>query len=133
MTADHVFVYGTLKPGERNAHVARRAGTHTSREAILHGFDLYDLHPEGYPCIVPGPSNAVIHGHVLTFDDWRQAQPHLDRLEGTHLTPPLYHRVRATAITADGSQQVWVYTYARPHRLTTPGATPLPNGHWPPS
>lgn len=133
MTTDHVFVYGTLKPGQRNAHVARRAGPHTTRQATLTGYHLYHLHPEGYPCITPGPQDAIVHGHILTYEHWRKAQPHLDRLEGTHLQPPLYHRQRATAHTTDGPQQVWVYTYARPQRLTHPGATPLPNGTWPPS
>ncbi|PYE54099.1 gamma-glutamylcyclotransferase family protein [Deinococcus yavapaiensis] len=133
MTADHIFVYGTLKPGQRNHHIATRAGPHTTREATLTGYHLYHLHPENYPCITPGPPDATIHGYILTYHDWHAAHPHLDQLEGTHLTPPLYHRQRATATTPHGPQHVWIYTYAHPHRLTTPTATHLPHGHWPPS
>ena len=133
MTTDHVFVYGTLKPGGRNHHIAKRAGPHTTREATLTGYHLYHLHPENYPCITPGSPHAVVHGYILTYQNWPNAMPHLDRLEGTHLTPPLYHRTRTTATTTQGRQTVWVYTYAHPHRLTQPGATHHPNGHWPQS
>lgn len=132
-----VFVYGTLLPGERNAHVAARG--FTARPATLRGFTLHHLHPEGYPALSPGPADAVVRGAVLTYDPqaWEAALPGLDDLEGLHETPPLYTRQLAV-LTLDGPDSpasggeltAWVYVYARAARLLAPGARVVPNGDW---
>jgi gamma-glutamylcyclotransferase (GGCT)/AIG2-like uncharacterized protein YtfP len=59
-----VFVYGTLKPGERNYAVCA-AEVIAVRPAIAFG-QLFHL-PLGYPAMTPG--TAAIRGFVLSFDD----------------------------------------------------------------
>ncbi|GGS05990.1 gamma-glutamylcyclotransferase family protein [Deinococcus sedimenti] len=123
-----VFVYGTLLPGERNAHVAARG--FTARPATLRGFTLHHLHPEGYPALSPGPADAAVRGAVLSYDppEWEAALP---GLEGLHDSPPLYTRQLAP-VTLDGGGElaVWVYVYARKDRLRAPGASVVPSGDW---
>ena len=125
MSADvvHVFVYGTLQTGGSNAAVARRAGLFRAAPAVVRGYRIYDLQPEGYPAVVPGA--GVVYGEVLAL-----AGPldEMDALEGLDLTPPLYRRVRCRP---EGAGEAWLYVYARPERLAAPGATWLPAGRWP--
>ncbi|ULH14583.1 gamma-glutamylcyclotransferase [Deinococcus sp. KNUC1210] len=127
-----VFVYGTLMPGERNAWVAHTAAPPVRAErARLSGYTLYDLRPEGYPALIENTSEAAVEGWVLHYGEgWEAALPHLDDLEGLHLTPPLYHRQQATAETESGPQTVWVYVYARLDRLQTSGAVVVASGRW---
>ena len=123
--AHRVFVYGTLIPGQKNVAVAERAGMVSATSAIVHGYRLYQLEPEGYPALVCGP--GVVHGSVLELTG---SLDELDELEGVHLRPPLYDRVRCAP---DGLDEAWVYRYARPERLSAPGATWIPDGRWVPN
>ncbi|GGR01701.1 gamma-glutamylcyclotransferase family protein [Deinococcus ruber] len=131
-----VFVYGTLMPGERNAWVAHTAAPPLRAErAQLRGYTLYDLRPEGYPALTENsPATAAqttVEGWVLHYGEgWEMALPHLDDLEGLHLTPPLYHRQQASAATERGPKMVWVYVYARTDRLLQPGAVVVLSGRW---
>nr|WP_281260149.1 gamma-glutamylcyclotransferase family protein [Deinococcus planocerae] len=128
-----VFVYGTLMPGERNAHVAARGGAFVARPAHLPGFRLLHLLPEAYPAVVPGSAEDGVRGHVLTYapEDWGAALPFLDALEGVGEVPPLYTRERVTVTLEGGeTQAAWVYVYANAPRLACPGVVPLPDGDW---
>ncbi|PTA68752.1 gamma-glutamylcyclotransferase family protein [Deinococcus arcticus] len=128
-----VFVYGTLMPGERNAHVATRGGAVLAQGAGLRGYALYHLSPEAYPALVPGPPGATVRGQLLTYTPaaWRVALPFLDDLEGLHETPPLYTRSLVTLqLDSGGEAPGWVYVYARAERLGQPGAQPVPSGDW---
>lgn len=128
-----VFVYGTLRPGGRNAALAARFGLPEARAATLSGFRLLHLSPENYPALVPGEAGGRVHGEVLTYapEVWAQVLPLLDALEGVGESPPLYHRQRVTvALAAGGSEEGWTYVYARAARLTHPGVTPVPSGDW---
>ncbi|WP_147370714.1 gamma-glutamylcyclotransferase family protein, partial [Meiothermus taiwanensis] len=54
-----VFVYGTLKQGERNFQVSKEAGWLRSAEAYIEGFQLFHIpkgkgRPYAYPGVVPG-------------------------------------------------------------------------------
>ncbi|MBZ9750498.1 gamma-glutamylcyclotransferase [Deinococcus sp. HMF7604] len=127
-----VFVYGTLMPGERNAHLTA-AGVPQAQPATLRGFTLYHLHPEAYPALQAGPAEAQVRGVLLTYgpDAWAAALPQLDELEGVGEQPPLYTREVAT-LQLDSGEEVaaWVYIYARPDRLAQPGAAPVAGGDW---
>jgi gamma-glutamylcyclotransferase (GGCT)/AIG2-like uncharacterized protein YtfP len=127
-----VFVYGTLMPGERNAHVARQGGPFTAQPATLPGHRLLHLHPEGYPAVIPGAPADTVRGMALTYAPhaWAAALVFLDALEGVRDTPPLYTRDRVTLHTGAGLLPAWVYVYARADRLARPGATPVPGGDW---
>lgn len=122
-----VFVYGTLKPGEKNAHVADLGGPFAAREAWLEGFRLYDLRPEGYPAMVRGAGR--VHGVVLRFENISRALPHLDRLEGIEDTPPLYERVLVEV--SPRRERCWTYLYLRKARLAMRGSRPVEGGIWP--
>lgn len=125
----YVFVYGTLKPGERNDHVAYNAGRFEAEPAYVDKMTLYHLEPENYPAMVWG--RGRVEGVLLRYDDIAAALPVLDELEGCHLSPPEYTRVELMVypqkITA------WGYLYARLGRLEPPGALYLATGRWPPS
>lgn len=121
-----VFVYGTLKPTERNHAVARFGGVFEVREAYLDGFVLYGLEPEGYPAIIPG--SGRVHGVLLDYQDIATALPFLDELEALGETPPLYARIQALALPMQ--EEVWAYVHARQERLLRPGATRIVNGRW---
>ena len=121
-----VFVYGTLKPGGKNFHVARLGGAFSVREACVEGMRLYALEPEAYPAMILG--EGWVHGFVLDYEDIGTALPHLDALEGLDLFPPLYHRVLVEVHPT--RETVWTYLYARRERLSAPGVTFLPHGIW---
>ncbi|ANC72415.1 gamma-glutamylcyclotransferase family protein [Deinococcus radiodurans] len=128
-----VFVYGTLLPGERNAHIAAQGGEFTVRPATLRGFRLFDLRPESYPGIVPGAADDLIHGALLTYGpaDWEQALALLDELEGVDEMPPVYTREQVR-LTLEGGETLtaWVYVYALADRLRQTGAVLVPEGDW---
>ncbi|WP_237724783.1 gamma-glutamylcyclotransferase family protein [Deinococcus alpinitundrae] len=128
-----VFVYGTLMPGERWESVARQGGEYQAQMAQLGGVVLADLRPEGYPALFEEPqASSVVHGWLYTYTaaSWPRALPFLDDLEGLHLSPPLYQRVRVSVQTADGLAPAWVYLYARPGRRQAPGFVPVVSGRW---
>lgn len=123
-----VFVYGTLKPGERNHGVIGRGGSFSCEEAHISGFDIYHFHPENYPGILQG--DGVVHGWIITYSDISKAMPYLDELEGTSMEPPLYNRV--LTIAQPQGTPVWVYVYGRPERCRQPSARRVASGNWSP-
>ena len=128
-----VFVYGTLLPGERNAHIAARGARHDSCAARLSGFRLFHLSPEGYPAIVAGETGDTVFGAALTYApaDWPAARRWLDELEGVDETPPLYTREQVTLTLGGGeAAPAWVYVYAQTQRLGQPGAERVLSGDW---
>ncbi|KEF33460.1 hypothetical protein RDMS_12330 [Deinococcus sp. RL] len=128
-----VFVYGTLRPGERNAALTTRFGPPTVQRATLPAFRLFHLMPEGYPAIVPGDVGQGVRGEVLSYslEVWRQLLPLLDALEGVEETPPLYRRERVRVTLAlGGAAEVWTYVYARAARLEQSGAVLVSSGDW---
>ena len=146
-----VFVYGTLKRGQRN-HDPYCTGALNIRRATAFGW-LYEL-PFGFPAlVVPAetilavgtgdyagdagkqrsevgmslPSEAVAHGELLTFDDPKARLPALDGLEGFRPGEPgLYRRV-LIPVHADG-ESLLAWAYAAEH----PAGNYLPGGTWPP-
>ena len=128
-----VFVYGTLMPGERNAHIAALGGHFQARPAVLSGYRLLHLWPEAYPAVVPGDGGEAVSGFALTYApaDWPLALPFLDELDGVDETPPLYTREQVT-LTLEGGETLpaGVYVYALAERLKSPGVIPVPGGDW---
>jgi gamma-glutamylcyclotransferase (GGCT)/AIG2-like uncharacterized protein YtfP len=147
-----VFVYGTLKRGERN-HYSFCKGMLHAREATVRG-RLYGL-PFGFPAlVVPKVSvlavgttdyladaerqrssvpatvpirESQVHGELLTFDDPLERLPALDSLEGFRPgEKTLYRRVLIAAWTEVETVSAWVYAIERP------SGQRLPGGRWPP-
>lgn len=147
-----IFVYGTLKRGERN-HDRFCRGVLRVREATVRG-QLYDL-PFGFPALVvpeesilatgtadyladakrqrsavPNPDQireSVVHGELLTFGDPLNRLPSLDGLEGFHPGEKTLYRRILIPVQADGETlPAWAYAVERP------SGEHLPGGRWPP-
>src|SRR5262245_31317708 len=85
MPATRVFVYGTLKRGQRNHHYLH-GQVFLGEAATLPHYRLLDSGP--YPCLVKDPLRGLaVQGEVWEVDD--DVLPRLDRLEEV---PDLYHR-----------------------------------------
>jgi gamma-glutamylcyclotransferase (GGCT)/AIG2-like uncharacterized protein YtfP len=117
-----VFVYGTLKRGERNHPLV---ADHLLRAVpgYVEGFALYHLPPGGerpyaYPAMVPGEGR--VFGEVLFLQE--EALPLLDALEEEGVE---YRRVRVRVRTAEGEVEAWTYLY-----LEEPQGVLLPEGVW---
>lgn len=95
-----VFVYGTLRKGEHNAHVL---GDSPYCGKASTAADYQMLHLGGFPAIIPAVDGGVsIVGEVYECD--AQTMIDLDRLEGA---PDFYHRDVITL--PDNGDQVCVY------------------------
>jgi len=112
-----VFVYGTLRRGEKN-HRRYLAGRYRScTPATLRGRLFFEPR-EGYPYLVP--ASGIVHGEVFELDPATAAATlrKLDRLEDydpDDETGSLYLRREADALLADGSTvRVWVYFWNGP-------------------
>jgi gamma-glutamylcyclotransferase (GGCT)/AIG2-like uncharacterized protein YtfP len=152
-----VFVYGTLKRGQRN-HERFCRGALTVREATVRG-RLYDL-PFGFPALVVpkedvwatgtknylfdartrshpqtepqkvSPDWDMVYGELFTFDDPEKRLSDLDALEGFRPDESgLYRRVLVPAMLAEADTTVLVWTYA----VDSTSGTYLPKGRWPAS
>ncbi len=128
-----VFVYGTLKQGERNFEVSRQAGWLRSEPAYLEGFRLYhipqsDNRPYAYPGVLKGEGR--VWGEVQWFADLEQALVLLDQLEDEGSE---YRRSPITAYLAERGGapcRVWVYVYSSPQAMRSVGGLWLPEGVW---
>ncbi len=109
MTA-RLFVYGTLAPGQPNAHeLADLRGTW--QPAAVRGV----LHAEGwgaalgYPALEPDERAGEVQGQVFTSADLPQHWARLDAFEGSG-----YVRVVVSAVLGDGTRvEAFVYALNR--------------------
>jgi gamma-glutamylcyclotransferase (GGCT)/AIG2-like uncharacterized protein YtfP len=108
-----VFVYGTLKRGEKNHHWLE--GASWQGEAELSGVLLHDLGP--FPMAVIGEGTAI--GEVYAVEE--QGLARLDKLEGY---PRLYDRQK---LNLNDGRQAWVYL-GRPRQVRH--APQVDGGSW---
>ena len=118
-----VFVYGTLKRGERN-HPLVRPYLHRVLPGFVEGFRLYHLpqgphRPYAYPGMAPGEGRVVGEALFLAHE----TLPLLDELEDEGEE---YRRVRVRVETGEGPLEAWAYLYLG----GLEGALPLPQGVW---
>ena len=111
-----VFVYGTLKRGEKNHHWLE--GASWQGEAELSGVLLHDLGP--FPMAVIGEGTAI--GEVYAVEEHGLAR--LDELEGY---PRLYDR---QMLSLNDGRQAWVYL-GRPRQVRH--APLVAGGSWHPT
>jgi gamma-glutamylcyclotransferase (GGCT)/AIG2-like uncharacterized protein YtfP len=150
-----VFVYGTLKRGQRNHERFCREAL-AVREATVRG-RLYNL-PYGFPALVvpkvdvqatgttdylfdararsqaqTGPQEVfpdwdMVYGELLTFDDPEKRLPDLDALEGFHPGKSgFYRRVLVPTTLAATGTVIFAWTYA----IESASGVYLPGGRWP--
>lgn len=128
-----VFVYGTLKQGQRNFALSRQAGWRCSAEAYIEGFRLFyipqsPVRPYAYPGVVRGEGR--VWGEVQWFADLKQALLLLDELEDEGRE---YRRIPTTAYLTQPAAQpcaVWVYTYPSLQAVQSVRGLWLPEGVW---
>ena len=102
----HLFVYGTLAPGEQNAHILNGLDG-TWQRASVRGHRVkigWGVH-QGHPGLHPDPDGPIVKGLVFSSSDLPAHWERLDRFEG-----PDYERVliQATLKTGDFLE---VFTY----------------------
>lgn len=105
-----VFVYGTLRRHEDNAHYLQKA--ERLAEQCWTAGRLYDT-GVGYPALVPSEKEWV-YGELYRVSRWELAL--LDELEdyfGPGRSDNLYERVTRTVHTDRGTVKAYVYMWAR--------------------
>jgi gamma-glutamylcyclotransferase (GGCT)/AIG2-like uncharacterized protein YtfP len=113
----HLFVYGTLKRGQRNHRLLadqRFVGPAVSAP----GFRLYDLGP--YPGLVRDPAGGPVRGELFAVSECG-----LDELDDFEGVPDLFDRQQL--LLADGST-AWAYLYVRAIPAGTPNGAEWPFG-----
>ncbi|MGB3238012.1 MAG: gamma-glutamylcyclotransferase [Geitlerinemataceae cyanobacterium] len=136
MSSIDVFVYGTLKPGNRYYRRYCLGKTIEEREAIVYG-QLYHLPTLGYPAMTTGVDR--VRGFLLSFTD-REILTQLDDLEGYDPTQSPhqneYDRTQIEVFDAENSDLslgwAWVYRQSI-DRVKTLGGILLPDGCWQPT
>ena len=116
----HIFVYGTLLPGEsRHGHLMEfRPQAQADAWATA---DLLDM--GSYPGLVPG--KGVVQGELYTFPDPTAVLTSLDQIEGYRPgEPSLYQRVVLQVESQTDVQWAWTYVCA------SGDGTPIPSGDW---
>jgi gamma-glutamylcyclotransferase (GGCT)/AIG2-like uncharacterized protein YtfP len=136
------FVYGTLKPGERNYQRLLAGRTAGEQPAILAGAALFDAGPYPYLVLADQGDGAIIHPDEtvtgvlidLPHATYEARMQELDALE--EFVPGRsnnhYERVVVSLQTAEGDRQGWVYI-AGPQPLAAIARGELPRivgGNW---
>ncbi len=133
-----VFVYGTLKPGQKYWQQICEGRVHTAMPARVRGqLVALDL---GYPALldplaVPSPSEpGWVHGYILTLPD-PEILREIDALEDFDpFRPPQANDYNRAAIlcydpTGQPFTQAWTY-FMHPERAQAYGTRPLAKGTW---
>jgi len=131
-----IFVYGTLKPGERNYQTYCGDRVITAVPALVTG-KLFIL-PAGYPALVWAEPAGWVQGFLLTFATNEPLQ-FLDRLEDYQENRPaaenLYQRRQVTVFSPDLKKlpialaQAWVYLMEQ-KQIAELGGIFLSQGCW---
>lgn len=121
----HLFVYGTLRPGEVRWPFLEPFVTGEGTDDVAPG-QLFDT-GLGYPAATfdaPTDPDARIRGRVyaLRNETLHQALVELDMVEGA--VRGLYQRVQ---ITTDGGVAAWAYQFGVDPDITL---VPIPGGDW---
>lgn len=127
-----VFVYGTLKQGERNFSVSQQAGWLRSAAAFVEGFRLFHIPqrerlPYTYPAAIQ--AQGRVWGEVQWFADLGQALVLLDQLEDEGRE---YLRIPTVAHLPDQAKKhpVWIYVYPGVQSVQAVSGLWLPDGVW---
>jgi gamma-glutamylcyclotransferase (GGCT)/AIG2-like uncharacterized protein YtfP len=153
----HLFVYGTLKRGQRN-HERFCQGLISAQDATVRG-RIYDL-PSGFPALVvpegdvravgtvdyladvdtqdrakispqeSSPGWDTVIGELFTFDDPTRRLPLLDALEGFHPGEESFYRRILVPTTLTGTILSVVPAWTYVHESAR--GLHLPSGRWPP-
>lgn len=122
----HLFVYGSLRPGSKHPNAARLARESTwLYQATLTGTLL---RVDWHPAVILTGADAII-GDLLLLHDPASSLPWLDAFEGCALgdSPPHdYRRETCTVITAGGPVAALTYIW----NLPVSGLERIASGDW---
>jgi|SRR5271154_4964734 len=123
----YLFVYGTLKRGAKShQELGRNPGIRFIGEARMRG-DLYKLHGEAFPGVVPTSApNRFVEGELFALRDPQKTLPELDGFEGVE--DGLFRRQLVDVWVRGRRLKAWAYLYARPLN----GANLIPAGIYSP-
>ncbi len=142
----HIFVYGTLKPGNAAYLNFCQQWQPQCQAAIVYGM-LYHL-PIGYPALVlgntevVGSTKQVVHGYVLTFnrsdilmvlDQYEQHDPDViaQYYPGVALSEVSYQRTMVNALSPDHEAIVKAHAYTMTQLQTQIlQGQHIPGGNW---
>jgi len=139
-TPSAVFVYGTLKRGERNFQISERAGWVRSVKAWLEGYQLFHIPrrerlPYTYPAVVQGQGR--VWGEVQWFADLEAALRVLDVLEDEgneylriSVQAHLGSTLESHGLERPLSLEVWTYVYPHPDAILQARGIPVLDGVW---
>ena len=99
--SDHLFVYGTLRPGEVRWHHLAPFVVGEAVDTTVAG-DVYDTGLD-YPAARFGTAARIV-GRVYELTRVEEALAHLDEVEGA--VRGLYRRVR---VLTDSGHEAWAY------------------------
>ncbi len=125
-----VFVYGTLKPGERNYQFF--CAQAVEQIAAIASGKLYDL-PMGYPAAV-FPESSLVRGYLLLFSHPTVLQA-LDELEDYDPNQPmnqnLYqrHQIEVYDLKLESLGKVWTYSMSQA-QIDAYGGIFISDGWW---
>jgi gamma-glutamylcyclotransferase (GGCT)/AIG2-like uncharacterized protein YtfP len=112
-----VFVYGTLRPGEKNYSHYLAGRTVSEVPATAEG-QLYYIADGGYPYVEPGP--GTVSGELIYLDP-RRYEPTLQAIDALEEYDPgderqsIYLRRRTSVTLSDGrSTAAWIYYWNCP-------------------
>lgn len=129
---EHLFAYGTLRPGCAPPSLARILRSASSLGSAWVPGRLYDLgsYPGAIAPLESRPPASWVHGEVLRIPDLASWLPELDAYEGFNPAAretSLFVRTTCTATLLSGhTLACWIYLY----RGTPPAHAQIPSGRW---
>lgn len=117
-----VFVYGTLRPGEKN-YSRFLAGRTADEVTATAAGELFFVAAGGYPYVVPGPGR--VKGKLVHLDPSRYEQTlrEIDTLEeydpGDEAHSLYLRRSTTVTLTGGGRTAAWIYYWNGPPTLGT--------------
>lgn len=127
----HVFVYGTLRPGNPNHGLISEAVA-SAVDAVVEGLQLLVPSHGAFPYACPLEGSRT-RGTLLAIrpEQWPTARRRLDRLEGYDESSDTGHYLRRQlqVRTDRGDVAAWVYL-AGP-RTPVQTMSPVPGNEWP--
>jgi len=132
-----IFVYGTLRPGERNYTYFLEGKTTAEHAAFLLHYEMYD---GAYPYILSTKKNGKIRGNLLSVrsDAYRKVLQSLDALEGFDSSDRAhseYIRVMKKVVCICPNHRLvptwaWIYHANRSLLGDLAGRRIIPSGDW---
>ena len=103
---EHLFVYGTLIPGQINDFVLKKLSGTWQKATVKGFFDKNGWHKtQGFPAVILEEQGNIIDGYLFSSDELSKNWQMIDDFESD-----LYQRVK-TSVFLENNHQVIAYIY----------------------